>query len=200
MKHITTPIVTFHDSDDVSLAHRLSYQLGALLAHPRALATTARWQRVSDTGETVHVDGRRERAAAITLMMHREPALRQIGFFDTVRISADTEYMSRIRHKLGRHALYAARDVLYHGLLRDGSLTRGAQSGFLWTGPPSDQRRELTGDRLAYHNSFKAWHRGGEGYKKLARVGFPVDTRPFEAPSSLLRNCDDTDMDVVETL
>ena len=200
LHHIKTPLVTFHDSDDVSLPDRLKQQLGAMLVNKKLVGTTARWKRVNADGQAVRIDGRYERTAAITLMVWRERALQSLGYFDTVRISADTEYLSRIRHKLGRRALYDGREVLYEGLIREASLTRGERSGFDWTGDTTDQRRQLTGDRLSYHESFKAWHRGEAGFTKLQRIEYPQVERPFTAPQSLLRDCSDQDLDSVERL
>lgn len=197
LRQIKTAFVTFQDSDDISHPRRIRQQLGALHHHRKAVGCLARWHRVEESGRIMKIDGRHERLAAISLMMRRQSVLETVGYFDTVRISADTEYLSRIAQRLGSGSLINLREVLYQGLIRDDSLTRGPSSGFQWSGSDGHQSRELVGDRLAYHEAFKALHRGPRGGRHLGRVDFPQKDRPFPAPASMLKGCKDKDLEQV---
>lgn len=168
--------VTFHDSDDVSHAHRLQMQLGALQAHKKRVAVTCQWQRVTDSGADVCVDGRMDRLALISLMIKREVVLPVIGYFDSVTIAADSECLSRLRHVFGVSSIKHMRHVLYTGLLRADSLTRAAGSGMTWTNSETGhETRQIGGHRRAYRDAYQDWHRHTE---KLF-IDFPQKTRPF---------------------
>ncbi|MEX0299023.1 MAG: glycosyltransferase family 2 protein [Kordiimonas sp.] len=186
--------VAFHDSDDISAPQRLQMQLGAMLDGAGADAVTCRWNRVTPNGDEITIDGSTSRTAIISTMIRREKVVKEAGFFDTVRIAADTEYHMRIAKILGRRRTRNLRHVLYTGLLRDQSLTRGPEGGFNWKEDGNAITRSLSGNRAEYGAAFKKWHAEAQSLY----VGFPQSKRPFEVPLSLLEACDDIDMAQVE--
>ena len=192
--HATGDYIATHDSDDISDPNRLMMQLGALKANPSAVACTARWWRVNDAGEELEIDGRSERMAAISLMFDRQRVTDIAGFYDSVRISADTEFITRLEHVFGKKQVLHLRNHLYTGLLRDESLTRGEGSGFTWQEADEGKRftRALSGDRAAYHQAFHEWH--NDPAVKNYRVGFPLKKRLFPAAENMTRGCDDQDL------
>ncbi len=190
--------VAFHDSDDTSDPDRLQTQLGAMLDGGKdRVAVTCRWRRVDDKGSTLSIDGLLSRMAAISLMIKRSPVIETTGFFDSVRISADTEFITRLVQVFGHKRVFHMRQILYTGLLRAGSLTTGDNSGFRWTSNGQTHERELDGDRAAYHKSFHNWHDSNQGNEAALVVPFPQGARRFPAPEGILKNCDDTDTDCV---
>lgn len=196
LAHASSEFVAFHDSDDVSEPKRLQTQLGAMMANKNAAAVTARWRRVDDSGNALTIDGLDERMAAISLMIRRERVLRETGYFDTVRISADTEFITRITQVFGKKNMVHMRQVLYIGLLRDGSLTTEEGSGFAWN-PDATGRsfnRELSGDRADYHRLFHEWHDSNADNPDVLKISFPQQSRAFPAPEGICRNCDDIDI------
>ncbi len=195
--HASGDYIATHDSDDTSHPDRLMMQLGAMKANPDAVACTARWRRVNDEGEELEIDGRSERMAAISLMFDRARVLRDAGYYDSVRISADTEFITRLEHIFGKRSVMHLRHNLYTGLLRDDSLTRGADSGFSWQQDGKKFRRELSGDRADYHKAFHQWHNGPEAAKGL-HIEFPLKKRRFPAAASMTRNCDDANLTQVQ--
>jgi len=194
-----TEFVTFHDSDDVSDPMRLQMQLGAMLDKGGAVASTCRWNRVDPAGNELSINDETSRTAVITLMINRAAVIERVGYFDTVRIAADTEYMHRIETVFGDKRLRPMRQRLYTGLLRDSSLTRGKDGGFHWKEEGTNIRRSISGDRAAYNAAFHAWHNTHKANKDKLLMPFPLEMRRFEAPASITRDCDDMNMmDVME--
>ncbi|MCK0067989.1 glycosyltransferase family 2 protein [Kordiimonas laminariae] len=197
LSHARGKFVAFHDSDDLSDPMRLQTQLGAILSGNKT-AVTCRWRRVDGQGKPLNIDGLSERMAAISLMIRREEVLEKTGFFDSVRISADTEFITRLTQVFGMKQIHHMRQVLYTGLLRDGSLTTGENSGFSWkTDNGVSFIRELSGDRADYHKHFHEWHDSNIGNEAVLTVEFPQSVRKFPAPDGIRRNCDDMNTDQV---
>jgi len=189
--------VAFHDSDDRSEPMRLQTQLGAMLHGGGVDAVTCRWRRVDAEGNGLVIDGLASRMAAISLMIRRDTVLAGTGFFDSVRISADTEFITRMAQVFGKHRLRHMRQILYIGLLRDGSLTTGQNSGFSWKSEGTSYVRELSGDRAEYHRAFHDWHGGNIGNEAALTMDFPLGNRQFPAPTDICRGCDDLDISKV---
>lgn len=200
IRHATGAFVATHDSDDTSLPDRLRVQLGALLDQPSAAACTVQWRRFDEQGNALEIDGKWERMAAISLMFRRDRVLQKTGYYDSVRISADTEFITRLEHVFGHKNMRRLRHYLYRGLLRDGSLTTGKDSGFSWQTDGQRKTRALSGDRAAYHRAFHAWHNAYPGNEETLKLDFPLTERTIEAAASLLRGCDDKDLNQVVEL
>lgn len=200
IRNATGDFIATHDSDDTSAPRRLQIQLGALMERPKAAACTVRWRRVNTKGEELDIDGRRERMAAISLMFRRNMVLEKTGYYDSVRISADTEFITRLEHVFGKASVRHLRHHLYTGLLRDGSLTRGAGSGFSWEADGNSFRRELSGDRADYHKAFHAWHNAYPGNEDTLKIDFPQQDRTIAAAEDIRRNCDDQDISQVQEI
>lgn len=200
IRQATGDFIATHDSDDTSGSKRLQMQLGALMERPKAAACTVRWRRINTQGEELDIDGRRERMAAISLMFRRSMVLEKTGYFDCVRISADTEFITRLEHVFGKHGVRHLRHHLYTGLLRDGSLTRGENSGFTWRSDGKQFRRELSGDRADYHQAFHKWHNAFPGNEHTLKINFPQGERTIEAAEDIRRNCDDQDLSQVKEI
>lgn len=192
--HATGDFIATHDSDDTSLPERLQTQLGALLDKPSAAACTVQWRRFNLEGDALEIDGKWERMAAISLMFRRDKVLEKTGYYDCVRISADTEFITRLEHVFGHKNVRRLRHYLYRGLLRDGSLTTGQNSGFSWQTDGRKKTRALSGDRAAYHKAFHAWHNAFPGNGDTLKLDFPLAERVIEAAPALLRGCDDKDL------
>lgn len=196
----TGEFVAFHDSDDYSDPDRLRVQMGALLADPNLMACTCRWRRVDEADELQLIDGAAERMAAISLMIRRSPVLDQAGFFDTVRIAADTEYIRRLKEIFGWKGVRHLRQCLYTGLLREGSLTTDAGSGFDWQRQGNSHSRAVGGNRAAYYDAFTSWHSACGGDRKKLSVSFPARSRPFDVPTDMVWGCNDDDLTQVVEL
>jgi len=168
-------VITFMDSDDLSLPQRLEAQLEALRP-PGIVATTSNYERRTPEGITVLNRGLPARQALISLMIKRA-VVNDIGWFDSVRVAADDEYFERLRHVYGRQAHRNVNMSYYIALLREGSLSNAQGSEYLIDLKESGA---LPPARADYKQRSNAWH------KRLAtqqqRPYMPLklsDQRPF---------------------
>lgn len=172
-------LVSFMDSDDTISPDRIAEQASLLMEHD-LIATTCNYTRRTALNEPVLMGGLLERQALVSLMFKR-PVLADIGWFDSVRTSADDEFFERIRYVYGREAHRNVPVALYHALHREQSLSTG--DGARVNLAASDDSAMLSGPRAAYVSAYREW------YKKLAARGrrpyIPFNfsgQRPFLAP------------------
>ena len=94
-------------------------------------------------------------------------ALEEIGYYDTVRFNADSEYIERIA--LNR-PIVELLDVLVEYAVREGSLTETEESGMAEGSPGAKIRAQ-------YEDNYRAWHRK----TRRPYLSFPAIRRPFQA-------------------
>jgi len=177
--------VTFQDSDDRSDPTRLKRQVAAMESHPEATAVSTDYVRIDSDGTVLANRGAQQRRAFISLMFRRPTVLSKIGYFDSVRTSADEEHFERLQKVFGRRGLVDLNMVLYRALVRGGSLTGSSGSRVRLDATPEEESdlSFLSDERRQYVVAFRAWHaRNAEPY-----MPFPLAERPFPAPSQLLR-------------
>ena len=166
--------VTTHDADDWAHPHRLRWQLHALRRHG-ALGCVTGWVRVApdgrlglrDDGTLLHED--------LSSFVYDRRLFDALGGFDEVRVSADTEFRSRVLARFGRAALVRADDVLAaFGSLHAASLTRAGGVAYDAFG--------FNLQRAAYWCAARAWH---ERCRRTGRTPTVIrgDPRPFAAPA-----------------
>lgn len=171
LDHAHGQFVTFQDSDDWSHPRRLERQLAPLLADPSLLATRSLAVRAHDDLSHQWLGYSASRINASSLLFRKEPVLRKIGFFDSVRKSADLEYAFRMEAAFGK-AIHDVTEPLAYTRLRMTSLSR-LDFTLGWAAPA----------RIAYQAAYRHWHhaiRAGAG----PYVPRNVLTRPFPAPGS----------------
>lgn len=176
-------VVTFMDSDDISTPTRIAEQF-KLLNQRGVAVTTCNHIRRNSAGETIAINGEVERVAYISQMVKRA-VFREIGYFDTVRTSADDEFLRRIRRTYGREAERNVKKPLYIALLRDGSLTSDPENAINFAGAREGQSF-LSSHRRNYAAACESWHAFLEEKNLRPYVPFPVVRRPFPATGKLV--------------
>lgn len=171
--------ITFMDSDDYSLRNRISEQLSAL-AEDGKVASLCNCIRVNEHGEVVLNRGLRERIAPISLMI-KQQVLSDVGFFDTVRTSADVEFQGRIALTYGKDALAVVAKPLYEALVFESSLTNAAGNGVKLDTKTSF----LSPARQRYSDNYHEWHETLKREGVTARMPFPLTNRPFQVDAPL---------------
>ena len=170
--------VGFQDSDDWSHPDRLGKCISVLESRPGVFGLTTEWLRMTTEGDLViQPTGRCAYRSLISLVMRRKEVLSRIGYFDSVRVEADVEYMKRLCILFGDRGVVEFPWVLSFGRKRSGSLTASPRIGMA--------REGARPARAKYRRAYRKWHgrvrRKGDGY-----MAFPLLERPFEAPEVVL--------------
>ena len=107
-------------------------------------------------------------------MFRRARVLERVGFWDSVRFGADTEFWRRLQAVFGPDAVAELPELLAIGRIREGSLTRAPGSAYAGV---------KTGARRAYELAWRNWH--ATAAPEALRLPFPLAARPFGAPAIL---------------
>jgi hypothetical protein len=121
-------------------------------------------------------------------LLNRRAILRRVGYFDSVRTSADDEFIRRVGIAFGQERICHVDRPLYFAAVREGSLTNNHRSGSLLNkgdGSPSDQSF-LSAPRREYVRQYARWHDCIKAGRSRAFMLYPQRHRPFPAPAALL--------------
>jgi glycosyltransferase involved in cell wall biosynthesis len=143
--------ITFQDSDDWSHPRRIELQLRPLFKDTGVVASVSDGISVTDNLVMTRPGIRRGRTNLSSLLFRREAVNRRIGWFDSVRKAADSEYLERIRAAFGPRSVRRVAKALALIRLSEGSLSRSEIRAH-WMHPA----------RLAYISAYRCWHASGE--------------------------------------
>ncbi len=168
--------VTMHDSDDWAHPRRIEIQARHLLAHPEALANTSASLRMSEDLMFVQPRGTKLRLTETSLLFRRDIVTRRVGFYDSLRKAADSEFRLRLEAAVGVPIpfLEDAGPLSLVRYSRD-SLS-GTELGDGWMHPA----------RLTYRSAYRHWHRKIVEGAADAYLAYPLHQRPFPAHRHLL--------------
>jgi glycosyltransferase involved in cell wall biosynthesis len=141
--------VTFLDADDWMHPARIATEVAAFAA-PRIAVVNSCWFRMDASGRAAFTPRAWLFYPNPSFAMIRRDTLRQLGDYDHVRFSADSEMLWRARLVLGTDAVAVLPQTLTIGLHRPGSLTTAAATGFDAFG--------FSAPRLDYNEGWGAWH------------------------------------------
>jgi tetratricopeptide (TPR) repeat protein len=166
--------VTCHDSDDWSHPRKIETQVESLVREQK-IAGYSRWARCSpDLRFEMFFGGGRLAYYNLSSMMYRRaPVTERVGYFDSVRTGADSEYRARVELAFNEVAVEAERLPLSFGQVHDLSLT-ATSLGRGWFSP----------DRLDYRSAWRRWHNLAKGGDALFVPQLP-ETRAFAVAESL---------------
>jgi hypothetical protein len=177
--------IAFQDSDDWSHPERIERQLQPLLDDPELVASMSHSVRVYSNLSANKVGYMPLRRNVSSLLLRRDPVMTELGSFDEVRKSADSEFLERMELHYDDHRILTLELPLALVQLTSNSLSR-TDFQFGWR----------DGNRVAYRQAFEYWHgqiARGEEPVRLERGG----PRRFPAPRALLggststeRHCD----------
>ena len=170
--------VTFHDSDDWCHPDKIRVQVENLEKNRELRGITSGYIRVDDNSNIIYRGKGSLRHACISLMIRREEVIERIGFFDSVRVSADSEFERRIHAVFGKETVAHINLPLIIANVSSESLSGGGKFVLDWTG--------LSGPRLQYRQQFEQYHdRIRIGIEK-GYVSFPLHKRVFDAPPDMI--------------
>ena len=184
LQRATGEFVTMQDSDDWSHPRRLELQVQHLLAHPDLPANLTSALRV--TSELLFTQGRGLylRLSEPSLLFRRELVVGRIGYFDSTRKSADSEYRVRIGTAFGKDVPHLATRGPLMLMRFDTASLSGSDLMDGWTHPA----------RVAYRSSYKRWSDAAS----TPHLPFPLPSRPFSAPTRITGG--DSDRGEIDTL
>lgn len=170
--------VTVHDSDDWAHPFKIEAQVLPLLADPSLRGTVSHWVRASD--DLAMTRWRMEDRwiyRNVSSLMVRGCLREVLGYWDRVRVNADTEYYYRILHCFGPQSI---REVhpglpLAFGRTDPASLTNVSATHL---------RTQFKGVRRTYMEAAHDWHARADQPEDLYLPQHP-ETRPFRVPDAL---------------
>lgn len=171
IQRATGEFVTMQDSDDWSHPRRLELQVQHLLAHPDAPANLSSALRV--TSDLLFTQGRGLylRLAEPSLLFRRELVVGRIGYFDSTRKSADSEYRIRIGEAFGDEVPHLVTRGPLMLMRFDTASLSGSDLADGWTHPA----------RVAYRSAYKRWSSAASA----PHLPFPLEQRPYSAPTRI---------------
>ncbi|PXY72120.1 MAG: hypothetical protein CXX81_04845 [Methanobacteriota archaeon] len=170
-------LITFMDSDDWCHPQRIQKQVKTLQTQPEVVATIHDYFRIESNSSIPFRNGIAVRMACISLMIRKE-ARERIGFFDCLRVGADSEYIERIQAVFGVDSFVRENIPSMFMTQHAASLTGGGRFHISW--------RSITGDRFFNRGSWMAWHRRVKNGESAGYVAHPQRVREFEAPDAML--------------
>jgi FkbM family methyltransferase len=170
-------VITFMDSDDTCHEFRLEEQFAELNKKGRAMVT-CNWVRKDLAGDLIVMNGVAERVAFISKMIKRR-VIDEIGYFDTIRTSADDEFIKRVKLVYGNRAHFNIPKVLYTGAHRENSLTTDPENAINLSAARDSNVPILSPQRAHYGGSYVGWHKELVSKGMVPYMPFPVVNRPF---------------------
>ena len=178
--HATGAFVTVHDSDDWSHPEKLFYQVTALEGDDSVKATLSYWVRTTPSllFHRWRLDEHGWVYPNISSLMVRRDVIETLGYWDEVKVNADTEYRLRIEAAFGPGSV---REVLPGVPLAFGrssihSLSQQRTSHVI---------SQYAGMRYYHLLAAKHWHDSAKVPNDLYLARHPI-IRPFQAPQAML--------------
>ena len=175
LREASGEFITCHDADDWSHPEKIEKQVIHLLEHPDVIGNTSEQARA--TSDLVF--HRRGKFGAYvfpnmsSFMFRRKPVMEAIGYWDSVRFGADSEFIHRIKQWFGRQAVVdLATGPLSFQRQSTGSLTGNAVFGY---------HGHFMGVRKEYFEAYTEFHNKA----KMLKYEFPQHVRPFPVPEPM---------------
>lgn len=105
-------------------------------------------------------------------LVYRKYIINEIGYYDSVRFAADSEFLNRILTKYTAQRVKFIDEILYFAKRRENSLT---------TSPETGKKGQGLVARKAYVAEYTKWHKKGGLY-----IEYPQKKRPFPVPNVML--------------
>lgn len=173
--------VTMQDSDDWSHPRRIEIQMQDLRTVPGRLANVVLAARVTEDFCMIGPRGGRLFVSEPSILFRCEAVIDAVGFFDSTRKGADTEFRQRLELVTGKPVRTVGPEVPIEFMLARSDSLSGEDfsrrlSRFKWISPV----------RLAYRNSISRFHEQIKAGEHSGMIPFPQEMREFSAPPHML--------------
>lgn len=142
--------ITFMDSDDWSHPERISTQVNMLRLDESKVACQTGHLRITNEGDILFRKRGVNLDVPISLMINRK-LIDEIGYFDSVRASGDSEYINRIKTFYGKASIHYISAPCILARQAENSLTTSGDTALTWAGMPKV--------RIDYRRAFRNFHR-----------------------------------------
>lgn len=188
-------LITTHDSDDWSHPSKLSLQVAAI-QRSSAVACISFWSRA--TPALIFHRWRLEDEGWVhrnlSSLMFRRDVVDRLGFWDEVRVNADSEYLARIEAAYGDAAVENVEPGLPLAFGRASELSLSQHD-------ETHLSTQFEGVRARYMSAARRWHERAKAADDF-HLSAAARSRPFPAPPSFLRDeievTSDDDRDLIE--
>ena len=169
--------ITFHDSDDWAHPRRIETHARLLMENPALQACVSHALTVTDD-LVITKPGRSPKLLCTPSLMFRTAEVAErLGYFDSIRKAADTEYMRRIQAVFGSESVRRMGQVFTLMRQGAGSLSR-AEFRPGWKHPA----------REAYQSAYLPWHRAIKAGTADPHLDHDAAIRPFAVPRRFAKN------------
>lgn len=168
-------LVTVNDADDWSHEDKIKIQAEHLIKNPDVIANTSAHARLTEELYFYRrgTPGRYIFPNMSSTMFRREQVMEKLGFWDSVRFSADGEFKRRLINAFGEQAFVD---------LESGPLSLPRQAAVsLTSGSPFGYNGFFMGARKEYVESFQHYYKEAENYY----YPFPQKERLFPVPEPM---------------
>lgn len=160
------------DSDDIIVPEYFEICAEFLEKNPDIICVHTLSKRVN-ADYNPEKSKRREKYGEITLF-YRKSVIDNIGYYDSVRFAADSEFRERLYHAYGRDKIMKIAKITYLAKVRHGSITRTKET----------RDRNVRGQYVRY---YRRWHRKCLRRKKRGLyIPYPLTKRLFAADPIML--------------
>ena len=173
----TGDLITVADKDDWHHPQQIELQVRDFLAAPDRIANMTNWVRVDEqlTLMLRSATGKVSYPSMASLMFRRDPVLRDLGYWDTVRKSGDSEFKSRMENYYGIDIEPITLAPLAFALMDGANLTKD-DMGVGYLAP----------ERRSYLRGYKSWHREIREADESPYMPKSLEQRRFVAPAGYL--------------
>lgn len=169
--------IAFHDSDDWMHPRKLEVQISHLINNENLVAVFSNYFRMDENGNIIFKGIGAVRPACISLVARKKQMIDEIGYFDSVRIAADSEYESRLEKVFGGEKILYLQAPYLVASVRSDSLSQGGRFAVGWSG--------ISGVRLDYRKSYTKWHNSSD-FTVNHYLPLNQDKRKFSAPDETI--------------
>lgn len=158
--------LTFLGSDDKLNCKMIEKQVNILDNNDKYVATISGGLREN------------KRLCGESTLFYRKNIINEMGYYDSVRFAADTEFKERIFKVYGKNKVFISNEILYYAKCRPNSLTTSVKTGLI----------SARGVRFRYVRNFKNWHNECQKNNKIIFMEYPLDNnnRPFKVNKIML--------------
>ncbi|MBP1971482.1 glycosyltransferase involved in cell wall biosynthesis [Virgibacillus natechei] len=178
LKAATGEFVTINDADDWSHAEKIETQVKHLIKNKQIIANTSEQTRLTEELKVYRrgTPGNYIFSNMSSLMFRRVPVTEEIGYWDSVRFAADSEFKRRIIAVFGEKSMIDLKTgPLSFPRQSMGSLT--GSSAFGYNGFLKGVRKEYAEVHRQYHQKADTLH-----------YSYPQGRRPFPVPEPMWTN------------